>query len=401
MSHVIIQRMLELSLKKSFFLFGARGSGKSTLTEQTFRPENTLYIDLLDTQELMRFRRNPSRLYDIVTALPKHISHVVLDEIQKLPKMLDTVQRLMKLKKWSFVLTGSSARKLKHGGANLLAGRAFVYHLFPYSYFEIQDHFNLEHALQWGLLPELFEHENDQDKEKFLHAYAHTYVKEEVWEEQLIRDLDPFHHFLEVAAQCNGKIINYANIARDVGVDDNTVKSYYSILEDTLLGFYLPAHQNSFRKRLQTKPKFYFFDTGVTRSLNRLLSVPLIPSTSAYGDGFEHFIILECHKLTNYFKPDYRFSYIRTKDDVEVDLVIDRPRQPLLCIEIKSNDDIQRRDLRSFINLTKDIPNCEAICLSQDKYAKKFDHVLALPWQRGLRDIFNPRFLSCPRSEED
>jgi predicted AAA+ superfamily ATPase len=389
MQELFIQRQLELSENNSFFLFGARGTGKSTLIERVFSPDKTLFIDLLDTEELLRFRRNPSRLHEIVTALPKQITHVVIDEIQKLPKRLDSVQRLMKEKKWSFVLTGSSAGKLKHGGANLLAGRAFVYHLFPYSYFEIQEQFDLDQALQWGLLPEIFEHKSERDKEKFLYAYAHTYVKEEIWEEQLIRDLDPFHRFLEVAAQSNGKIINYSNIARDVGVNDSTVKSYYSLLEDTLLGFYLVAHHNSFRKRLQTKPKFYLFDTGVTRCLNRLLSAPLIPSTTAYGEAFEHFIILECHKLASYFKPDYRFSYIRTKDDVEVDLVIDRPRLPMLCIEIKSNDDIQRSDITSFINLTKDIPNSEAICLSRDKYAKKIDHVIVLPWRDGLKKIFD------------
>ena len=209
------------------------------------------------------------------------------------------------------------------------------------------------------------------------------------WEEQFVKNLAPFRHFLEVAAQCNGKIINFQNIARDVGVDNKTVQRYYAILEDTLVGFFLPAFQSSFRKRLNTKPKFYFFDTGVTRCLNRMISAPLIESTMAYGDAFEHFIILEILKLGHYYHRDYRFTYIRTIDDVEVDLVIERPKLPLLCIEIKSSDHITNHDIASFIRITKDIPHCEAICLSRDAYTKKYDHVTVMPWDEGIKKIFN------------
>ena len=156
-----------------------------------------------------------------------------------------------------FIMTGSSARKLKKGGANLLAGRAFVFDLFPLSFLELKDKFDLEHALRWGTLPQIFQCNTDLERQQFLRAYAHTYLKEEIWEEHFIRQLDPFRRFLEVAAQCNGKIINFSNIARDVGVDKKTIQSYFSILEDTLIGFYLEPYQNSFRKRLSQKPKFY------------------------------------------------------------------------------------------------------------------------------------------------
>ena len=169
----------------------------------------------------------------------------------------------------------------------------------------------LDDALRWGTLPKIFAFGSDKDKEEYLRSYTSTYLKEEIWEEQVVRKLQPFRRFLEVAAQCNGKIINYANIARDVGVDEKTIKEYFSILEDTMIGFFLEPFHNSFRKRLVEKPKFYFFDPGVVRALSRSLSL-LTPKTPAYGEAFEHFILLEFIRLASYFQPDYRFSFIRT-----------------------------------------------------------------------------------------
>jgi uncharacterized protein len=248
--------------------------------------------------------------------------------------------------------------------------------------------FNLDAALRWGTLPAIMQCDSDLERQEFLMAYAHTYLKEEIVNEQIVRVLDPFHKFLEVAAQCNGKIINYSHIARDVGVDDKTVKAYYSILEDTLIGFMLTAYHGFFRKRLSQKPKFYFFDPGVARALARLTTVPLSQGTHAYGNAFEHFIILECMKLSDYYRKDYRFNYLRTANDVEIDLVVERPGKPLLCIEIKSNSDVKLQDISSFRQLTAQIPNCEAIVLSQDIYAKKFDHVTVLPWKTAIVELF-------------
>jgi len=324
----------------------------------------------------------------MVKALPKGVPFVVVDEIQKVPQLLDEVHRLIEETDKIFILTGSSARKLKHGGANLLAGRAFVYHLFALSCFELKERFDLEKALHWGTLPKVFSLESDTEKEEFLRSYTNTYLKEEIWTEQVIRKLPPFRRFLEVAAQFNGKIINYANIAEDVGVDEKTIKEYFIILEDTMIGFFLEPFHNSFRKRLVQKPKFYFFDTGVVRSLSRRLSVPLLPKTAAYGDAFEHYILLEIIRLGSYFQPDYRFSFIRTISDVEIDLVVERPGKPLLCIEVKSSDTMSSRDINSFLQLTKDIPDCEAVVLSQDRFMKKFAHVTCLPWKQAIAEIF-------------
>ena len=381
-------RLLKLPKNKSFFLFGARNTGKSTLIEEQFSLDHSIWFDLLNTKIAEKFAMNPEELFDIVNGLSSQITHVVLDEIQKVPKLLDVVQRLMKNKNKHFVLTGSSARKLKRGGANLLAGRAFVYHLYPLSFIELGSDFDLDKALNWGTLPEIMQFSTDEDRRELLSAYAHTYLREEVWEEQYIRTLVPFRKFLEVAAQSNGKIINFSNIAREVGVDDKTVKAYFEILEDTLIGFYLEPHHNSIRKQVSGKPKFYFMDTGLIRALARQLEVPLVPGTHAYGNAFEHFIINEIIRLSSYCRKQYRFSYLRTANDVEVDLIIERPGKSTLYIEIKSTDNIQSMMLTYFKKLTAQVDNIEAMCLTNDPYAKKFDHVIALPWKEGIKKIF-------------
>ncbi len=384
----MIPRLINLPQKQSFFLFGARNTGKSTLLRDSFPKSICLWLDLLDPLQEEQLALNPSELKAMVMALPPNITHVVIDEIQKIPKLLDVVHALIESTKKHFVLTGSSARKLRHGGANLLAGRAFVYHLFPFSPFEIKTQFDLNHALQWGLLPKIYDFTNDEERLRFLQSYAQTYLKEEIWIEQFIRKLNPFRKFLEVSAQCNGKVINFSNLARNVGVDDKTIKEYFSLLEDTLIGFFLEPFQNSFRKRLSKAPKFYYFDSGVTRALARTLSVPLRPGTSAYGEAFEHFIILECLKLASYFHPEFRFSYLKTKDGAEIDLIVERPGLPLLCIEIKSTDHIRETDIQGFSQLTADLENCEAVCFSRDLLKKRYDHVHSLFWEDGIKHFF-------------
>jgi len=380
-------RLLNLPDEQSIFLFGARNTGKSTLIKEVYA-DHSILIDLLKKKTDARFLRNPDELFDIVMGLPEATTHVIIDEIQKNPKLLDVVHDLMGETQKCFIMTGSSARKLKQGGANLLAGRAFVYHMFPLTHIELGDTFNLDHALHWGSLPKIFSLNTDEMKKEFLFAYAHTYLKEEIWNEHFIRDLDPFRRFLEVVAQCNGKLINFSNIARDVGVSDKTIKSYYAILEDTLIGFFLEPYHDSFRKRLSHQPKFYLFDTGVTRALAFLTDVKLEKKTTAYGNAFEHFIILECIRLSSYHRLQYKFSYLRTQDDVEIDLIVERPGKPLLCIEIKSSEEIVRENISAFISITKDISNSESICICNDEYMKKIDHVLVLPWRIALQKYF-------------
>lgn len=381
-------RLLKLPLNRSFFLFGARNTGKSTLLKNTFPVDKSLWIDLLNPLEEERYLNDPSTLYAEVLALD-NTDYIVIDEIQKVPKLLDVVHKLIETTNKKFILTGSSARKLKYGGANLLAGRAFVYNLFPFTSYEIGESFKLDEALRWGTLPSIVNSmKTHEDKTQFLQAYSQTYIKEEIWMEQFIRKLGPFRKFLEVSAQCNGQIINYSNISRDTGVDDKTVKQYFSILEDTLIGFFLEPFHHSFRKRISLKPKFYYFDTGVRNALARTLSVPLIKSTSAYGNAFEHFIILEAVRLARYYFPEYRFSYLRTKDDAEVDLVVERPGEKILFIEIKSSSMVCIEQLSSFSRLAQDFGDCEAICFSQDLRRKNLRNIRVFPWAEGLKEFF-------------
>ncbi len=384
----MLPRLLKLPTTASLFLFGARGTGKSTLLQTEFRDIKHILFNLLDPVQEEELSMRPQELEAHVLALPKDVTHVIIDEVQKIPKLLDLVHKLIEKTELKFILTGSSARKLKRGGANLLAGRAFVYNLFPFSFLELGDKFDLDHALRWGLLPKIQFFSSDEQRFKFLQAYTNTYLKEEVWFEQIIKKLNPFRKFLEISAQVNGKIINYANIARDVGVDDKTIAEYFSILEDTLIGFFLEPFNNSFRKRLSAKPKFYYFDPGVVRSLIRQLSLPLRVGTSSYGEIFEHFIIVECFKLATYYKPEYRFSYLRTKNDVEIDLVVERPGLPILFIEIKSSSSLTAEDLNGFIKITEDFGECEAVCLAKIARSKSYGKVTVMPWELGIKKFF-------------
>lgn len=383
------KRLLQLTTTYSVLLLGARGTGKSTLVRETYPSEDNLYIDLLDPEEEARFARHPNLLIDLVESMPQEARYVIIDEIQKKPKLLDVVHLLLESRKCAkyFILTGSSARKLKAAGVNLLAGRAFVYHLFPFSYLECEK-FQLEAALKYGMLPKIFEFNSAEDKQRFLQSYALTYLREEIWLEHLIKDLEPFRRFLEVAAQANGKILNYANISRDVGVDDKTIKRYFSILEDTLLAFMLEPYHHSFRKRLKTSAKFYFFDVGVTRALAQMLTVPPKEGTSYYGDLFESFIIIECKKLASYYHFEYKFSYLMTGAGLEVDLVVERPGQSKLLIEIKSSRDVDEKSVNFLQKIAEEIGDCEAVYFTNEPRRRKIGKVMIYPWAEGIRHFF-------------
>ena len=278
--------------------------------------------------------------------------------------------QLIEEKNIQFILSGSSARKLKRGGANLLAGRAFVFYLYPFTFVELGRRFHLNEALRWGLLPRQFHLKDNYEREEYLKAYSLTYLKEEIQLEQIVRKLSPFRKFLEVAAQMNAKVINYSKIAHDIGVDTTTVQNYYSILEETLVGFYLKAYHTSIRKSQRLSPKFYLFDTGVCQALKGTLNIPLLPQTYEFGEAFEHFIILEIIKLAEYSRKSWKYFYLLTKDGAEIDLIIDRPGESTLCIEIKSSEQITESNVRSLIRLGSDIPKSKLYCLSRDPIRK-------------------------------
>jgi predicted AAA+ superfamily ATPase len=381
-------RLINLTRKNSLFLVGARGVGKTSLVNTLYTPDTCFSIDLLNLDWEEKLSLRPQYLREVVLALPSHITHVLIDEIQKLPKLLDVIHALIESTSLLFILTGSSAKKLRAAGVNLLAGRAFFYELYPLSFIELGADFDLNVALSYGALPKIFQLD-DQEKVVYLRSYTQVYLKEEIWNEHLVRKLPPFRKFLEVAAQSNGKIINMANIARDVGADDKTVAAYYQILEDTLLGFFLEPFKSSFRKRLALKPKFYFFDTGVMRALTQQLNIPVSPGTSYYGELFEHYLICEIKRLCSYLKPDYRLYFLQTQNNVEIDLVIERPGKALLLIEIKSSTAAHDEHIKKLKKIAHDLhQEYEAVVLCQESVKRLIDTVIIYPWQEGIKTIF-------------
>jgi len=383
----MILRLCNILKTNSFFLFGARGTGKTSLLKDLFEDKEPLWIDLLKASDEQRYSNNPDRLIEEISAQRVVPEWVVIDEVQKAPKLLDIVHHLIEEKKIKFALTGSSARKLKRGAANLLAGRAYVYNLFPLTHRELGEKFNLLESLRWGTLPKLFAIENEAEKSMYLESYAQTYLKEEILAEQLIRSVAPFRKFLEISGQTSGSIINFKSIAGQIGADPKSVKKYYEILEDTLLGFFLPAYHRSLRKQQRLAPKFFLFDIGIRRAIEGVSQHPLSESTYEYGRAFEEFVIAEAIRLNSYGRKNFKFSYIRTEGGAEVDLVIERPGTKTALVEIKSSATVLERHLSHLIAFKKDWPDYEAVCLSRESHARRVGDVTIYPWQEGLTQL--------------
>jgi predicted AAA+ superfamily ATPase len=385
----MFKRIIKTSSTHSFFLFGARSTGKSTHLHELHNADQTLWLDLLDTELEERLSKDPQILKALIKAEPNK-KWVVIDEIQKIPELLNVIHQLSKNKNIKFALTGSSARKLKRGAANLLAGRAFNYICHPLTHVEMGDTFNLLDVLKYGSLPEILSLKTE-DKIDFLRAYIDIYFKEEIVAEQFIRKLKPFKSFLQVAAQMNGKTLNLNKIARDVDVDHTTIQNYFEILEDTLVGFQLEPYHQSIRKRQRKSSKFYFFDLGVTRALQRRLELPISEESYEYGNAFEHFLILEFRRLRDYLKPDWGLYYLRTKDDAEIDLIIERPGLKKIAIEIKSSqrvDDIRDASTQSFKALAEDLSRCDRYVLSNDHLVREVDGIRFIHWKKGIQEIY-------------
>lgn len=305
--------------KKSFFLFGPRGVGKSTWLLDQFS-HAPLKIDLLRSSQFLDYQRNPSLLRDQVSALPDQ-SWIVIDEIQKLPQLLDEVHSLLFKypRRYYFALSGSSARKLKRGQGNMLAGRALLTKLFPLSYLEVKNDFSLNSILSYGQLPLCLTESDQKDKENFLDSYVETYIREEIQQEAVVRNLDSFYRFLEIVAILNGEILNMSNIAREVGLARSTIQGYFDILQDTLIGHYLPALKLKAKVKEVSHPKFYLFDCGVQRALTGQHRDPLTQQEK--GKLFESYFINEIRALDSYFCLGGRLSYWRTESGNEVDLI--------------------------------------------------------------------------------
>lgn len=384
----MFRRLLDLPTQGTFFLFGARGVGKSTAIKAQYAAADTHIVNLLLPELEQRYALSPRTFAREIAGLPARIKRVVIDEVQKVPPLLDVVQHLIEDQKSSlqFVLTGSSARKLKSGSANLLAGRAAVHRMFPLFSEELGGAGDIETLLRFGSLPVILQYPAEA-RDSYLRSYATTYLKEEVAAEQLVRKIEPFRRFLPVAAQMSGEIVNYTAIAQDVGVDVKTVQSYFSILEDTLLGFFLEPWHDSVRKRQRKAPKFFFSDTGVTRALAGQLKVVPEPSTSYFGQLFEQRVIQEIVHRNLTLELDLQFGYLRTEKDVEIDLIVQRPNGRKQLVEIKSTEHVRDNDARHLLAFEALFPKAEFLLLSRDRKRQKLGKIRALPWEEGVVEI--------------
>lgn len=377
----MIKRLLSPLKSNSFIVLGARGTGKSTLVRERLGL-NGLYLDFFDEETFDRFLRVPKALEEVCAQ--KKPEWVIIDEFQRLPKILNSVHRLIENRNQKFALTGSSARKIKRGAANLLAGRAFLNILNPFTSEELGEAFSLEQALHWGTLPKLLHLTSLAERKAYLRSYCLTYIREEIQMEQVVRKLEPFREFLAVAAQHSGKIINFSSIAKDIGVQIPTVQTYFQILEDTYLGFFLPAFHKSIRKSQRESPKFYFFDNGVKKALEQSLDSGLTPGTSAYGEAFESFVIQEIFRMHAYYQKEFRLSFFYTKNGTEIDLILSNSKISHL-IEIKSTKRVNELEVRKLQRASEAFPGkIEKYYLSQDPLERDIEGVHCFHWQSFL-----------------
>lgn len=364
----MIERKLQIDqeLEESIFLLGARQTGKSTFLRTRF--PNSIYIDLLDTSVVARFKRTPSLLYDTLSDRPRG-TLVIIDEIPEVPELLNEVHRLMSEKGLVFILCGSSARKLKRKGYNTLGGRACPMYLCPFVSAEIPD-FDLDRAINYGMLPP---HYLAKNPSKRMAGYIDVYLKEEIKQEALVRNLAAFQRFLEVAALTDGEIINNNNIAQDCGVSANTVAGYFDILEDTLVGFRLPAFTKVMKRRLVQAARFYYFDVGIVNHLLR--RGELVRGTAEYGHAFEHFVIQELRAWLIYSESDEQLTYWRTHTGVEVDAVVGCAR---IAIEIKSVGEVLPRHVKGLKSFADDYPSARLVIVSLDPFNRRLGDVECL-----------------------
>lgn len=365
----------------SFFLFGPRGTGKSTWIRQNF--SKAVFYDLLDSNESLRLSKEPHLLYrELASLKPK--SWVVIDEVQKVPQLLDEIHRLIEDQKLKFVLSGSSARKLKKGQANLLAGRARLETLFPLTSAEVAFNLEFPKICQKGMLPSAYQSE---DFEEYLRAYVQIYLNEEIKGEALTRNIGHFARFLEVAARQNGQVTNVANISRDAQVARQTVQGYFDILSDTLIGRWLPAWKLKRATKQVVHPKFYFFDPGVSRALSGRQAYP--PTPEELGFLLETFILNELLAYLAYHKLHYPVTFWSSHDGVEVDFFFET-KKGYRAIEVKSNtrwDKKYGKGLKRLHTEIGDKSDYFGIYLGSRQLS--FDHFTVYPVQTFLKKLWN------------
>ncbi len=361
---------------ESCFLWGPRQSGKSTLLKTLF--PSSPYYDLLLSNEFERLNRKPALLREELLA-NYPTSPVIIDEVQKIPQLLDEIQWLIVNKKIQFVLCGSSARKLKRGGGNLLGGRALRYELFPLVSQEIPN-FDFLRALNHGLLPRLYQAD---EPELLGRSYVGDYLKEEIAAEALTRNVPAFARFLESASFSNGEMVNFTNIARECGVSSPTVKEYFQILTDTLLARFVEAFQKKSKRRIIQAPKFYLFDVGIANAL--LKRGAISAGSEIFGRAFEHFILQEIIAHSHYSGREYPISYWRTASGFEVDFILgDRD----VALEVKGVAEVHSHHLRSMNAFQEEYKPKKEIVVSLDARPRTVNGITIMPWKIFLDDLW-------------
>jgi uncharacterized protein len=383
---MIINRLLNLNdllKKKSYFLFGPRSTGKSTLIHQQLNGE-CLIINLLRNEYYRALSQEPQALESIIDAAPQY-SLVVIDEVQRIPALLNEVHRLIEERNINFLLTGSSARKLRKNNVNLLAGRARKANLFPLTSAEIHD-FDLLRYLHIGGLPQVYLSTEPYEE---LEAYVDIYLKEEIQLEALVRNIPGFSSFLQVAAITNGQIMNFTKLASDIGLPVTTVREYYFILEDTFLGFMLSAFTKTTKRKALSTAKFYFFDMGVSNYLAQIKDVPA--QSVAFGGALEHFLVMEIKAFLSYNRLQYDLTFWRSTSGFEVDIIIDGT----IAIEVKSCKIAHSKHFKGLLAFKEEELAKRYILVSMDPIPKKLPNGIELmPCTDFLQKLWDHKIVS-------
>ena len=370
------------SSNRSFFLFGPRGTGKTLWVKTHFA--KALYLDLLQSNLYNQLLADPGQLEHLI---PKEFSDwVILDEIQRVPALLNEVHRLIEEKGYKFILTGSSARSLRRQGANLLGGRAGIEHMFPLSAVELGADFDLKKALTGGLLPTVWN--TDIDPQYYLEGYIEAYLQQEVAQEALVRQLGDFARFLKIASLSQGQPVNLANIAREVALSRDRVAGYFQVVEDLLIGIHLPPFTRRADRRLVTHPKFYFFDVGLFQALRP--RGPLDSSAEIEGPALETLVLENIRAVNESLKLGYDISYWRTSTGLEIDFVLYGPKG-FHTIEVKRSRSIGPRDRSAQEAFLKDFPEAKAWIIYGGDQTLYFDKITAIPFTQFLMEL--PKFL--------
>lgn len=373
-----INRILEMDLPRgqSAFLWGPRKTGKTTFLRSAF--PDSLYYDFLNTDLFFRFSKRPSQLYEELSVKPDQIRErpIILDEVQKIPQILDEVHRLIENLGLQFLLCGSSARKLKRGQANLLGGRAWRYHMHPLVTRELNE-WSLLDVMNKGLIPSHF---FQKDASRSLKAYLHDYMKEEVFAEGLVRNIPAFSRFFDAVGYTHGEMTNFLNISRDCGVDSKTVREYYQILVDTLMGYMIDPYKKQQSRQVITRtPKFYLFDTGVAGALtNRIISEERgIP----FGKALEHFILMELMAYRSYMSLDFDIRYWRTKTGLEVDFILGDGE---IAIEVKGSHQVHSSHLKGLQAFVEEFSPKQAWVVCNEPVMRQMGKLRVIPYRQFL-----------------